>query len=48
MESVPNVSDPEALEEIELAEDLAAYRRAKAADDGQRVTLAEFRASLSA
>ena len=35
-----------ALEEFEIAQDLAAYREAKAADDGGRVTLDELRRGL--
>jgi hypothetical protein len=37
------VGDLEALEEFEMAQDLAAHREAKAADDGGRVTLDELR-----
>lgn len=44
---VIGVSDLEALEAFELAYDLAAYREAKAADDGTRVTLDELRAELA-
>lgn len=43
-----SVADLEALEEFEMAQDVAAYRDAKAADDGTRVTLDELRADLSA
>lgn len=38
---VVSVADLEALEEFELTQDVAAYREAKAADDGQRVSLEE-------
>mgnify|MGYP005823044923 CR=1 FL=1 len=44
---VISVADLEALEEYEMAQDVAAYRAAKAADDGSRVTLDELRASLA-
>ena len=44
---VVSVADLEALEAFELAQDLAAYREAKAADDGTRVTLDELRAELA-
>ena len=40
------VGDLEALEEFEMAQDLAAYREAKPADDGERVTLDELRRGL--
>lgn len=36
---VVSVADLEALEEFEMVQDIAAYRQAKAADDGARVTL---------
>lgn len=36
-----SVADMEALEEFEMAQDVAAYREAKASDDGSRVALAE-------
>lgn len=39
-----SVADLEALEEFEMAQDVAAYREAKASDDGTRVTLDELRA----
>ncbi|MCL2463677.1 MAG: type II toxin-antitoxin system prevent-host-death family antitoxin [Micrococcales bacterium] len=41
------VADVEALEELEMTQDVAAYRAAKAADDGARVGLAELRAELA-
>jgi prevent-host-death family protein len=44
---VVSVADLEALEEFEMAQDVAAYRRAKADDDGARVTLDEVRAGLA-
>ncbi len=43
---VVSVSDLEALEAFEMAQDVAAYREAKAADDGTRVALDELRAAL--
>lgn len=42
-----SVADLEALEEFEMAQDVAAYREAKASDDGTRVTLDELRADLA-
>ena len=39
--------DLELLESLEEAEDLRAYREAKAADDGTRVSLEALRADLS-
>jgi len=36
----------EALEGFEMVEDVAAYREAKSADDGQRVTLEQVRRDL--
>ncbi|WP_291051869.1 type II toxin-antitoxin system Phd/YefM family antitoxin [Herbiconiux sp.] len=42
-----SVADLEALEEFEMAQDVAAYREAKATDDGTRVPLAELRADLA-
>ncbi len=45
---VVSVDDLEALEAFEMAEDVAAYRAAKAEDDGTRVSLAELRADLTA
>lgn len=44
---VVSVADVEALEAFEMAEDVAAYRRAKSGDDGARVSLDELRADLS-
>ena len=44
---VVSVADLEALEEFEMAQDVAAYREAKAADDGGRVSLGELRRDLS-
>ena len=45
---VVGVADFEALEDFEMAQDLAAYREAKAADDGTRVGLDELRRDLNA
>lgn len=45
---VIGVDDLELLERLEDAEDLAAYRRAEAEDDGVRVSLEELRAELDA
>ncbi len=45
---VVSVGDLEALEAFEMAEDVAAYRSAKAQDDGTRVSLDELRAELNA
>ena len=42
-----SVADLEALEGFEMAQDVAAYRQAKADDDGARVTLDELRADLT-
>ena len=44
---VVGVADLEALEELEMAQDVAAYRAAKAEDDGERVSLAEVRDELA-
>jgi prevent-host-death family protein len=44
--AVVSLSDLEALEEFEMAQDVAAYREAKAADDGTRISIAELRAEL--
>lgn len=44
---VVGVADSEALEEFEMAQDVATYREAKAADDGARVMLDELRADLA-
>lgn len=41
-----SVADLEALEEFEMAQDVAAYREAKASDDGSRVALDDLRADL--
>lgn len=35
---IVSVADVETLEEFEMAQDVAAYREAKASDDGTRVT----------
>ena len=42
-----SVADLEALEEWEAAQDVAAYREAKARDDGGRVSLDEVRRHLA-
>ncbi|SDO08563.1 prevent-host-death family protein [Klenkia soli] len=44
---VVGVADLEALEELEMAQDVTAYRAAKAEDDGERVPLAELRDELA-
>lgn len=44
---VVSVADLEALEAFEMEHDVAAYRAAKAADDGGRVSLDELRADLA-
>lgn len=44
---VVSADDVEALEEFEMAQDVAAYRAAKAADDGERVPLEELRRDLA-
>ena len=44
---VIGVADLEALEELEMAQDVAAYREAKAHDDGERVTLDDLRTDLA-
>lgn len=43
---VVSVADLESLEAFELEQDVAAYREAKAADDGQRVSLEDLRRDL--
>jgi prevent-host-death family protein len=45
---VISAADLEALEAFEMAQDVAAYRDAKANDDGARVSLDELRRDLSA
>ena len=45
---VVSIADLEALEAFEMAQDVAAYRDAKAQDDGGRVSLDELRRDLSA
>lgn len=42
-----SVSDLEALEAFEMAQDVAAYREAKAEGNGERVSIAELRAELA-
>lgn len=44
---IVSVADLEALEEYEMAQDVAAYREARAADDGTRVSLDELRDELA-
>lgn len=44
---VVSVADLEALEAFEMEQDVAAYREAVTTDDGERVSLAELRASLA-
>lgn len=44
---VIGVDDLEALEAFEMAQDVAAYREAKAVDDGERISLAALRAELA-
>lgn len=44
---VISVADLEAPEAFEMAQDVAAYRDAKAADDGARTTIGELRADLT-
>lgn len=44
---VVSVADVEALEDFEMAQDVAAYRGAIASDDGERVSLAEVRGDLT-
>lgn len=44
---VVSVADFEALEEFEMAQDIAAYRAAKASDNGERVSLDELRAEIA-
>lgn len=44
---VIGVADLEALEAFEMAEDVAAYREAKAVDDGSRVSLDELRRDIA-
>lgn len=44
---VIGVSDLEALEAFEMAQDVAAYRTAKATDDGERISLEDLRRELN-
>lgn len=44
---VISVADLEALEEFEMAQDVAAYREATARDDGRRISLDEVRRDLT-
>lgn len=43
---IVSVEDVEALEAFEEAQDLAAYREAKAEDDGERIALDDLTASF--
>jgi len=43
-----STADVEALEAFEMSQDVAAYRAAKAADDGKRVSLDELQHELVA
>lgn len=43
---VVSVEDLQALEAFEMAQDVAAYRAARAEDDGSRVSLDELRGDL--
>lgn len=45
---VIGIEDLELLEQLEHAQDLAAYRAAAKEDDGTRISLAELRAELRA
>lgn len=45
---VVGVDDIEALEALEMAADVEAYRKARADDDGTRISLDEFRRELNA
>lgn len=42
-----SVEDATALEEYEMAQDLAAYRKAKAEDDGSRISLDDLATELN-
>lgn len=44
---IVGVDDLEALEQFEMAQDVAAHREAVAADDGERVSLAQLRSELA-
>ena len=45
---VIGVEDFELLEQLEMAQDVAAYRDAKSADDGTRIGLADLRREIGA
>ena len=45
---VVSVEDVEALEDLEMAHNLQAYRQAKAEEDGERVSLEDLRTELRA
>ena len=44
---VVSVADLEALEDFEMRQDVEAYREAKEADDGGRISAAELRSDLA-
>lgn len=43
---IVSVEDAEALEEYEMAQDLAAYKKAKAEDNGSRISLEDLASEL--
>ncbi len=45
---VIGVEDFELLEQLEMAQDVAAYREAKSQDDGERISLADLRREIGA
>lgn len=44
--AIVTIDDLHALEELEMAQDIAAYEHAKRTDDGGRISLEDFKASL--
>ncbi len=44
--AIVTIDDLHALEEFEMAQDIAAYEHAKRTDDGVRITLEDFKSSL--
>lgn len=44
---VIGVEDLEALEDFEMTQDVAAYDAAKAADDGERISIADLRREIA-
>jgi prevent-host-death family protein len=44
---VVSVGDLQALEDFEMRQDVEAYRKAKASDDGERISAAELRHDLA-